>query len=169
MALRRYTDKLDIRFRSNYTDFSLHGPRSYVNPQLYDDVAPRTARNFRELCTKQNGYGYERSGFHRIIPQFMLQGGDFTRHVRQSSSKRVCVLMYRDPDLTSRCSFIFFCHVSIAPFFPSPSLSLSLISAYHKDGTGGKSIYGERFDDEPFVAVSLFPAHGLTSFLSVTY
>jgi len=63
-----------------FFDMSVGGKAAgRIEIALFGDVSPKTVKNFYELTTGQNGFGYKGSTFHRIIKQFMMQGGDFTR------------------------------------------------------------------------------------------
>jgi peptidylprolyl isomerase len=71
--LKRFTNKTNKNMAQCYFDITIDGKNSgRITFNLFDKVVPKTAANFRALCTGEKGYGYEGCGFHRIIPEFML-------------------------------------------------------------------------------------------------
>merc|ERR1711970_48226 len=91
------------RFASRvYFDLAVNGQKAgRLTFKLHDDVTPKCAENFRQLCTGEPGFGYEGSAFHRVITQFMAQGGDFTNH-NGTGGKSIYGRTFKDENFTVR-------------------------------------------------------------------
>lgn len=77
---RAATRSLSMKNPVVYFDVDIGGKDAgKIEFELFEDVVPKTAANFKALCTGEKGFGFAGSKFHRIITDFMVQGGDFTR------------------------------------------------------------------------------------------
>merc|ERR1711973_741450 len=77
-----------------------------INMELFDEVVPRTARNFKEIATGEAGFSYKGSIFHRVIPNFMLQGGDFENFLIKHASPGLLSMANSGPDTNGSQFFI---------------------------------------------------------------
>ena len=76
MQYRIFVFQAELRVTQTvYFDVTINGEEvGRIEIGVFGDVVPKTAKNFVELATGQHGFGYEDTSFHRVIPQFMIQG-----------------------------------------------------------------------------------------------